>query len=210
MKVDQTRRTARLAAMSLSLVMAVGIARAADPQFHLELAESKAGAASAPTDRKASPLLTGSYERLQDGVPVDLAQYSGKVVLVVNTASKCGYTGQYEGLEALYSKYKGSGLVVLGFPSSSFRQEYKEDRQIAEFCKNTYGIEFPMFSSVEVVGDGAAPLFKELLQATGQSVRWNFNKYLIGRDGKALGWFGSGAEPLGGELESAVKAALAG
>lgn len=153
-------------------------------------------------------VLRGNYPRLQDGVLVDLAQFKGKTVLVVNTASQCGYTGQYEGLEKLYSKYKSDGLVVLGFPSNSFKQEYSSDQKIADFCKNTYAIEFPMFSAVEVVGPNRAPLYDLLAAKTGQFVRWNFNKYLIGRDGQVLAYFPSQTKPLDSKLEELVRTDL--
>lgn len=161
-----------------------------------------------PQAAKSESILTGSYSRLQDGAQIDLAQYVGQTVLVVNTASKCGYTGQYDDLEALYSKYKGDGLVVLGFPSNSFKQEFVDDKKIADFCKNTYAIEFPMFSAVEVVGEQAAPLFKKLSEKSGSPVRWNFNKYLIGRDGQLLGYFPSQIRPLNSELEERIRADL--
>jgi glutathione peroxidase len=158
-------------------------------------------------DSPDSPL-TGAYPGLQDGKPIDLAQFRGLTVLVVNTASKCGYTGQYEDLEALYAKYKERGFVVLGFPSNSFKQEYASDQQISDFCKNTYAIEFPMFSSVDVTGPNMAPLFRVLADQTGQPVRWNFNKYLIGRDGHVIRYFPSQISPLNTELEDLIRSDL--
>lgn len=152
----------------------------------------------------AGKVLVGQYKRLQDEAPIDLKTYAGKVVLVVNTASKCGYTNQYDDLEKLYSKYKAKGLVVLGFPSTSFRQEYSDNAKIADFCKNTYGIKFPMFANMEVVGPNAAPLYRALQQATGQAVRWNFNKYLISKDETRIRYFPSEVPPLDSALEDLI------
>ena len=128
-----------------------------------------------------------SFPRLQDEKPQSLCQYAGQVVLVVNTASYCGFTSQYKGLEALYTKYRDKGLVVLGFPSNDFgSQEPGSAKEIAEFCTNTYGVKFPMFAKSHVRGDEVNPLHAELIKATGTTPKWNFYKYLIGRDGKAV------------------------
>jgi glutathione peroxidase len=121
-----------------------------------------------------------------------LADYRGKVLLVVNTASKCGFTPQYAGLEALYKKYKDKGLVVLGFPSNQFgEQEPGPDSEIAEFCEMNYGVSFPMFSKVDVNGDNAHPLYKYLTASKkgllgSQAIKWNFTKFLVGRNGEVL------------------------
>ena len=128
-------------------------------------------------------LLNHTFPRLQDEKPQSLCQYSGKVILVVNTASYCGFTSQYKGLEALHSKYKDKGLVVLGFPSNDFAQEKSSNQDIAEFCENTFGVKFPMFSKTSVTGNKAVPLFKQLAELTGTRPRWNFYKYVIARDG---------------------------
>ena len=115
-------------------------------------------------------LLHQTFNRLQDEKPQDLCQYAGKVLLVVNTASYCGFTPQYEGLEAMYAKYGPQGLVVLGFPTNDFgQQEPKDGKEIADFCFNTYGVKFPMFSKTTVVGKDANPLFVALTKATGKS-----------------------------------------
>src|SRR4051812_12437784 len=123
-----------------------------------------------------------TFPRLQDEKPQALCQYAGKVLLVVNTASYCGYTPQYQGLEALYDKYKGRGLVVLGFPSNDFEQEKASNKEIAEFCENTYGVKFPMFAASHVKGAQANVFYQQLGRATGMQPDWNFYKYLLGRD----------------------------
>jgi glutathione peroxidase len=154
-------------------------------------------------------LLRHTFNRLQDEKPQALCQFSGKVLLVVNTASYCGFTGQFEGLEALNAKYAGRGLVVLGFPSSDFKQEDADAKKTAEVCFNTYGVKFPMFTDTRVKGDGAHPLFAELASATGSQPGWNFNKYLVGRDGKPLAHFGALTGPDSRRLVSAIESALA-
>ncbi len=167
---------------------------------------------SAPLGAQASAcpaLLNHTFKRLQDEKPQSLCQYAGRVVLVVNTASYCGFTGQFEGLEALSAKYASRGLVVLGFPSSDFKQEDADAKKTAEVCFNTYGVKFPMFTDTRVTGREAHPLFAELARATGSQPSWNFNKYLVGRDGKPIAHFGSMARPDSGRLTSAVEAALA-
>jgi glutathione peroxidase len=153
--------------------------------------------------------LNHQFPRLQDEKPQSLCQYSGKVVLVVNTASYCGFTPQYQGLEALYAKYRERGLVVLGFPSNDFAQESGDNKQIADFCENTYGVKFPMFSKTSVRGSQANALFRQLAQATGRQPLWNFYKYLIGRDGKALASYTSMTKPDDAELIRDIEKQLA-
>ncbi|MDD2843563.1 MAG: glutathione peroxidase [Rhodoferax sp.] len=154
-------------------------------------------------------LLQHSFNRLQDEAPQKLCQYAGKVLLVVNTASYCGFTGQYEGLEALHAKYQGRGLVVLGFPSNDFgQQEPGSSKEIADFCFNTYGVKFPMFSKSVVRGPQASPLYTALAKATGQSPQWNFHKYLIDRKGRVLASFASKVEPDSPSLVAAIEKAL--
>ncbi len=140
-------------------------------------------------------LLQQNFLRLQDEKPQSLCQYTGKVVVVVNTASFCGFTPQYEGLEALYKKYKDRGLVVLGFPSNDFSQEKGSNKDIAAFCENTFGVKFPMFTKTTVTGKDINPLFKQLADQTGTPVRWNFYKYVIARDGTTAVSFNSMASP---------------
>lgn len=149
-----------------------------------------------------------------EGKTVDLHDYEGKVVLVVNTASKCGLTPQYAGLEALYKKYADQQFVVLGFPCNQFGgQEPAGDAAIAEFCTTKFDVTFPMFSKVEVNGDEAAPLYKHLtsqnVEPAGEgSIGWNFEKFLIGRDGKVSYRFAPNTAPEDAELLEAIQSEL--
>ena len=153
-------------------------------------------------------LLNYKFNRLQDEAQQDLCQYAGKAVVVVNTASYCGFTSQYEGLEKLYAKYKDKGLVVLGFPSNDFSQEPDDNKKIADFCHNTYGVKFPMFSKSSVKGKDANPLFSAMQKAGAKEPSWNFNKYLIDRDGKLVGSFGIMTRPDDKSFVSALEKAL--
>ncbi|MBL8516279.1 MAG: glutathione peroxidase [Betaproteobacteria bacterium] len=148
--------------------------------------------------------------RTLSGQPADLCQYQGKVVLVVNTASYCGFTSQYEGLQSLYDTYKDKGLVVVGVPSNDFgAQEPGTNEQVKDFCERTYKVKFPMLEKSAVVGANANPLHKHLTEATGQAPKWNFHKYLIDREGKAVSAFGSRTTPLSDEVKQAVERLLA-
>jgi glutathione peroxidase len=139
--------------------------------------------------------------------PQSLCEYSGKVVLVVNTASQCGYTPQYDGLEALYRKYRSRGLVVLGFPANDFGgQEPGSNKEIAEFCVNQYAIDFPMFAKIELKN---SPLYADLAKATGAAPRWNFHKYLVDRSGKMVQSFDTKVDPADPKLVAAIESALA-
>src|ERR1700682_5257066 len=162
-----------------------------------------ARAESPPPVTDACPeVLNYSFNRLQTGKPESLCQYRGKVVLIVNTASYCGYTHQYEGLEALYRKYKERGLVVVGFPSNDFGgQKPGTNNEIAEFCRLTYGVEFPMFEKSSVASLNTNPLYEELRSRTGQTPKWNFHKYLVDRDGNRVTRFGSRVEHDRWELQ---------
>jgi len=141
-------------------------------------------------------LLKQSFTRLQDGKPLSLCQYSGQVILVVNTASYCGFTGQYDGLEKLYARLKDKGLVVLGFPSNDFgEQEPGNNQEIADFCRLTYGVQFPMVGKTVVKGRQANPFYLQLAEITGSTPRWNFHKYLINRDASKVLAFGSLTKP---------------
>jgi glutathione peroxidase len=158
-------------------------------------------------------LLAREMPRLQDEKPQSLCQYAGKVVLVVNTASFCGFTSQYKGLEDLYAKYRDRGLVVLGFPSNDFgAQEPGSNGEIAKFCEGTFGVKFPMFTKTRVsarAGSGVNPLFVDLERITGSSPKWNFHKYLIARDGTTVESFNSLTSPDSSSLTSTIEKLLA-
>ena len=142
------------------------------------------------------PLLNHTFPGLQDGKPWSLCQYQGRVILVVNTASFCGFTSQYEGLEKLYARLKDKGLVVLGFPSNDFgEQEPGSDKEIADFCRLTYGVEFPMVAKTTVKGGDANPFYVKLAELTGSKPKWNFHKYLINRDASQVVAYSSFTKP---------------
>ena len=144
-----------------------------------------------------------------DGKDTTLKAYAGKVLLIVNVASECGYTPQYAGLQALNEKMRGKGLVVLGFPCNDFGgQEPGSEAAIKAFCTENYKVTFPMFAKVAIKGDGKSPLYAALQSAVGGEVGWNFEKFLIGKDGKVLQRFGSDVEPESPELMAAIEAAL--
>ena len=157
---------------------------------------------TAITDFKATTL---------DGRPQDLAEYAGKVVLVVNTASQCGFTPQYKGLEEIYEKYAAQGLVILGFPCDQFgHQEPGDSEEIGAFCEKNYGVTFPMFEKIEVNGDGAHPLYQWLKSEKGgllgDRIKWNFTKFLVGRDGQVIKRYGSTTAPekIAPDIEKAL------
>ena len=154
-------------------------------------------------------LLQHTFPRLQDEKPQPLCQYAGKVLLVVNTASFCSFTPQYEALEQLHAKYREAGLVVLGFPSNDFAQETGSNKEIADFCENTFGVKFPMFSKSAVRGADANPLFRQLAAQTGRAPLWNFHKYLISRDGKVVDNYSSLTRPDDPALVRALERELA-
>lgn len=162
-----------------------------------------------PASKACPELLKGTYPRLQDDAPQSLCQYAGQVVLVVNTASYCGFTRQYDGLERLYDRYKSQGLVILGFPSNDFgQQEPDSNQKIADFCRNTYGIKFPMFAKSSVRGSNANPLFKQLAKQTGDVPSWNFHKYLISRNGQQVVSFSSQIAPESKVMTEAIEQML--
>jgi glutathione peroxidase len=167
------------------------------------------GPAQAADGLACPATLNHVFPRLQDEKPQSLCQYGGKVLLVVNTASFCGFTPQYQGLEALHARYKDRGLVVLGFPSNDFEQEKGDNKQIADFCENTYGVKFPMFAKSSVRGARANALYQQLAQATGRQPLWNFHKYLVGRDGKVIASYTSLTTPQDAALLRDIEKQLA-
>lgn len=168
-------------------------------------------ALAAPAIACDRPLLDQSFRKLASEEEVNLCEtYRDKVVLVVNTASKCGNTPQYDGLEKLHAEYGESGLVVLGFPSNDFAgQEPGTEEQIQSFCRLTYNVKFPMFEKTIVRKDEAHPFFAELAAASGSYPRWNFHKYLIGRDGRLIRDFSPSTRPYDAEVIAAIEEALA-
>jgi glutathione peroxidase len=170
------------------------------PAFLLPLAAMTTAACPALFDRQVDTLL-GDRE--------NLCQYAGKVVLVVNVASYCGYTPQYKGLQALYERFKSKGLVILGFPSNDFgEQEPGSAKDIADFCDRTYAVKFPMFAKTSVKQAGGSPFYDALAQATGERPKWNFHKYLIARDGRTIASFPSKIEPDSPEFVARVESLL--
>jgi glutathione peroxidase len=149
------------------------------------------------------------------GEEVNLVDYKGKVLMIVNVASHCGYTGQYEGLQAMYEKYKDQGLVVMGFPCNQFLwQEPGSDQQIAEFCSTKYQVKFPMFSKIEVKGAKASPLYKYLTSvetkpAKKGNISWNFEKFVVGKNGQVVARFSPGTEPDAKEVVAVIQQQLA-
>jgi glutathione peroxidase len=169
-------------------------------------------AEDAKGDKKVAPVLNFTMKSL-DGKDTNLAQFQGKVVLIVNVASKCGYTKQYKGLEDLHEKYGKDGLVVLGVPANEFgRQEPGSNEQIAEFCKSTFGVQFPMLAKVVVKGPGICPLYqhltsKETNPKSAGDIKWNFTKFLVGRNGEILSRFEPKVTPeeMTKDIETALK-----
>lgn len=186
----------RFVALTLAVLACPAFLMAADP----------ATDASSPLDYEVKNI---------KGEQVDLSQYKGKVVLVVNVASKCGNTKQYADLQDLYEKYGEKGLVILGFPANEFgRQEPGTDDQIAQFCTREYGVTFPMFSKIVVKGEGQAPLYKHLTSEETNPgfagpISWNFEKFLIGRDGKVVARFSPRANPASEQIVGAIEEQLA-
>lgn len=195
--MDRSAKTLSAGALAIALLLA-GFGA-------LQPVQAAGSAVATPTSAACPGLLQRDMPRLQDEKPQALCQYAGRVVLVVNTASFCGFTSQYKALEALSARYAGRGLVVLGFPSNDFgSQEPGSNKEIADFCENTFNVKFPMFAKSRVLpgktGTGAGavatnPLFADLAKRTGQSPKWNFHKYLISRDGQEVQSFASDVDP---------------
>ena len=194
-------RLASLVLIAASLGAWTFSAAAAEP--------AKAAVKAAASATACPPLLNKRFDRLQDEKPQDLCQYAGRVLLVVNTASFCGFTKQYAGLEALDQRYRARGLTVLGFPSNDFSQEKGSNAEIAEFCESTFGVKFPMFVKSAVRGSDANPLFRELAEQSGTTPKWNFYKYLVARDGRVVKAFSSRTAPDDAELVRALEKELA-
>ena len=180
-------RIARMVPFALALTALPGLASAACPK-----------------------LLDHPFQPLIGSGPTSLCKYAGKVVLVVNTASRCAYTPQYQGLDALYREYGPRGLVVVGFPSNDFGgQEPGSAKQIADFCETTYGVKFPLHAKTQVRGGDAHPLYRALSAQTGQAPGWNFHKYLIDRQGKNALAFASDVRPDAPSLTAAIERLIA-
>jgi glutathione peroxidase len=205
------RRVVVLAVCGVAVsMMASGCGDSGEPALPAAATDTTQREAPLPaaSSGHASGVLTGRFERL-NGESVDLARYAGRVVLVVNTATECGFTPQFEGLEALYRERRGDGLIVLGFPANDFAgQEPRSDGEIATFCKANYGVSFPMFSKSHVIGERANPLYRRLNAAAGEP-EWNFNKVLVDRRGRVVVRFGAGTEPQSPELAKRLDALLA-
>lgn len=194
--------TNRIAAIAMTLTFASGIV-------------AMAGGAPCPREStKACPPALDFMTKTIDGADKSLCDYAGNVVLIVNVASKCGYTPQYKGLEELNEKYRERGLRVLGFPSNDFGgQEPGSEAEIKEFCTSKFGVKFDMFSKVTVKGEGQAPLYKFLTAGGGDpslagDVKWNFQKYLIDRNGKLVAVFSTKVDPAAPELTAAIEKLL--
>ncbi|MEJ2440131.1 MAG: glutathione peroxidase [Gammaproteobacteria bacterium] len=163
-----------------------------------------------PQTPDGKPLLDVVVRRLNDQQAVNLAQdYRDKVLLIVNTASQCAFTSQYEGLEQLYARYRARGLVVLGFPSNDFaNQEPGDEADIQQFCRLTYGVKFPMFAKTRVRKGDADPLYQRLGEAAGEYPQWNFHKYLVDRQGRLVASFASGTRPGNKKLQDLIESLL--
>ena len=203
-------KTARLAATLPAIVAAALAPGFAWSQAPADMVRG-APAASAPTSpgRACPRVLDQRQPSLQDEAVQDLCQYAGQVVMVVNTASFCGFTPQYRALEQLHERYRARGFVVLGFPSNDFSQEPGSNAEIAELCEGTFGVKFPMFAKSSVTGPNANPVFAQLAQSPAGAPRWNFHKYLLGRDGRLLGGYPSAVTPDDARLSAAIEQALA-
>ena len=154
-------------------------------------------------------LLDTEIRKLDSAEVINLCEFQDEVILVVNVASRCGFTYQYEGLQSLYDNYKDQGFVVIGVPSRDFLfQEYKEEGDVAEFCSTEYGVEFPMFATAKVTGKKAHPFYKKLIAASGKEPRWNFAKYLIDRNGEVVDHYKSRVTPESEKLVSAIQSVL--
>ena len=173
------------------------------------LAVFTAPTATVAAEPSCPAIIDHQFANLMDE-PVSLCQFSGKVLLIVNTASECGYTPQYDGLEKLYRRYRGKGFVVLGFPSNDFGgQEPGTNKEIKQFCEVNYGITFPVFAKTPVVGAKTNPLFRDLAAKTGKAPRWNFHKYLLDKTGTPVAAFESAVTPEDQRITSQIEKLIA-
>jgi glutathione peroxidase len=194
---------------AIRFTLALGASLFFATQAHAQVQSKPAATAASSVPAACPAILQHTFPRLQDDAPQNLCQYTGKVILVVNTASYCGFTSQYEGLEKLYADLGPKGLVVLGFPSNDFgKQEPGSSKEIADFCFNTYGVKFPMFEKSVVKGPQASALYTALAKAADSTPKWNFHKYLIDRNGKVLGAYTSLTSPSNSGLVNDIKKAL--
>lgn len=203
-KVSQIEVIMRICAavvLYLALIASPHITMAADDTDG-SLFQNSANGCLAPLDQSMRALHSADQHNL-----CELSK--GKVVMVVNTASQCGFTGQFADLEKLYQTYQDQGLVIFGFPSDSFRQEYEDEEVTAEVCFRNFGVSFPMMATTSVRGDDANSVFAALHAATGQAPRWNFHKYVISADGQTISSFGSRVNPSSTEITEVIEAALA-
>ncbi|QSR36534.1 glutathione peroxidase [Marinobacterium iners] len=167
------------------------------------------GHSASASEPDTDALYHHQLKRLHSAEVVDLRErFAGKPMLVINTASFCGFTGQFEGLEALHQRYKDQGLMVVGFPSDDFNQEAKNEEKSAEVCFVNFGVTFDMFSPIHVKGDNAHPIFREIARQSDTPPRWNFYKYVIDRDGKVTAAFSSMTSPDSRKLRKAIEAVL--
>jgi glutathione peroxidase len=204
--------------LSLAAIFALGacstesVAGASDVSPIVNKDKEASTPVKAAEQEPAPPASAGIYD-LQvpslAGETVDLSSYAGKVSLVVNVASKCGYTGQYDGLQKLHQEFTDRGFQVLGFPCNDFGgQEPGSADEIGSFCRDKYGVTFPMFAKVKVKGGGPSPIYERLIAATGKTPGWNFCKYLVGKNGEVLHYWKSGTAPDSAELRAAIAKAL--
>jgi glutathione peroxidase len=200
--------------LPISMLLACASCDRENPEAKKQTAPSDEPVADMASEVSTAPIYQFEMNNI-DGTPVKIGTYSGKVLLLVNVASKCGYTPQYAGLEQLYEKYQADGLVILGFPANNFgSQEPGTNEEIKAFCTTTYNVTFPMFAKISVKGDDIHPLYKFLTDPASDPdfsgpITWNFNKYLIGRDGSIIGRYDSKVEPLSPELTRDIENALA-
>lgn len=187
---------------SSAMATAMGTASTSDKRRPAEKPEALSNSTCHPIlSHELRPLMGPQRQAL-------CTEFSDQVLLFVNTASRCGFTPQFEGLEKLHQTYSARGFTVLGFPSGDFRQELESEAEVAEFCEINYGVTFPMFEKIHVTGEQAHPLYAQLARAAGTYPAWNFNKYLVDRTGNVVAHFGSGTKPMSPQLVESIEALL--